>query len=130
MKLKERLNVLIQAITLSQKSGVISLDDAVKAKSAIDIIYSGVINSNLASAINILIEIIIYSQKKGIYSLKDAHMIYIAIEGIECELQNEASRINKELQLKESQKSQTIEKDIKNEHIISVPPKELKNNFN
>jgi hypothetical protein len=40
MKLTERLNVLIQAATLSQKSGVLTLDDAVKVKSAIDVISS------------------------------------------------------------------------------------------
>jgi flagellar motor component MotA len=94
MKLNDRLNVLIQATILSQKNGVLSLDEAVKAKSAIDTISSGLLNQNFTSAINFLIEIAISSQKKGIYSLKDSHMIYIAVEGIEKELNNEFDNIS------------------------------------
>ena len=94
MTLTERLNVLIKAATLSQKSGVLSLDDAVKVKSAIDIISSGTINKQFASSINTLMEIAVSSQNKGVYTLKDAHMIYLAIEGIESEFQNEVNKIN------------------------------------
>ena len=94
MNLAERLNVLIQATTLSQKSGVLTLDEAVKAKTAIDIISSGTINQNYASAVNVLIEIVVYSQKKGIFSLKDAHMIYLAVDGIEADFQNEVNKIS------------------------------------
>ena len=112
MKLIERINVLIQAITLSQKSGILNLDDAVKAKSAIDVITSGVINQNFTLALNALIEIVVLSQKKGAYSLKDAHMIYLAIEGIEGELQNEVNKINKEIGLKETQKQTVIKNTI------------------
>ena len=137
MKLIERINVLIQAITLSQKSGILNLDDAVKAKSAIDVITSGVINQNFTLALNALIEIVVLSQKKGAYSLKDAHMIYLAIEGIEGELQNEVNKINKEIGLKETQKQTVIKNTIpqaqqekqKNpetktsgETIITIPP--------
>jgi hypothetical protein len=113
MKLTERINVLIQAITLSQKSGILNLDDAVKAKSAIDIITSGVINQNFTLALNALIEIAVLSQKKGAYSLKDAHMIYLAIEGIEVELQNEVNKINnEEIRLKETQKQTVVKNTI------------------
>lgn len=137
MKLTERINVLIQAITLSQKSGVLNLDDAVKAKSAIDVITSGVINQNFTLALNVLIEIAALSQKKGAYSLKDAYMIYLAIEGIEGELQNEINKINKEIGLKETQKQTVIKNTIpqaqqekqKNpetktsgETIVTIPP--------
>ena len=138
MKLTERINVLIQAITLSQKSGILNLDDAVKAKSAIDVITSGVINQNFTLALNALIEIAVLSQKKGAYSLKDAHMIYLAIEGIEVELQNEVNKINNEdIRLKETQKQTVVKNTIpqvqqekqKNpetktsgETIVTVPP--------
>ena len=137
MKLTERINVLIQAITLSQKSGILNLDDAVKAKSAIDIITSGVINQNFTLALNVLIEIAVLSQKKGAYSLKDAHMIYLAIEGIEVELQNEVNKINEDIRLKETQKQTVVKNTIpqvqqekqKNpetktsgETIVTVPP--------
>lgn len=112
MNLSERLNVLIQAITLSQKNGGLDLNAAVSAKYAIDVISSGVLNETFASAINTLIEIIVSSQKKGIYSLKDAHMIYVAIEGIENELQNEINRLNEKMRTKEYQQPQVLNKPI------------------
>ena len=129
MKLTERLNVLIQAASLSQKSGVLSLDDAVKAKTAIDIISSGTLNQNYAAAINVLIEIAVMSQKKGVYSLKDAYMIYLAVNGIESELQNEVNRINEEMSVSESQTPHVLNANENNgETIVSVPPKVLKKN--
>ena len=112
MNLSERLNVLIQAITLSQKNGGLDLNAAVSAKYAIDVISSGVLNETFISSINTLIEIIISSQKKGIYSLKDAHMIYAAIEGIENELQNEVNRINEKMRIKEYQQPQVLNKPV------------------
>lgn len=131
MKLTERLNVLIQATSLSQKNGVLSLDDAVKAKTAIDIISSGTLNQNYAAAINVLIEIAVMSQKKGVYSLKDAYMIYLAVDGIESELQNEANRINEEMSVNESQTPHVLntnENEGNGETIVSVPPKVLRKN--
>lgn len=122
MKLSERLNVLIQATSLSQKSGILTLDDAVKAKTAIDIISSGTLNQNYPSAINTLIEIAVTSQKKGVYSLKDAYMIFLAIEGIESELQNEANRMNEEIK-----KTQVSNKKNK-ETVVTIAPKILKKN--
>ena len=155
MKLTERINVLIQAITLSQKSGILNLDDAVKAKSAIDVITSGVINQNFAEAINVLIELAVLSQKKGVFSLKDAYMIYLAIEGIENEFRYEVSKLSsvtqtpsgvvrkevdelteKEVQNKpvlnhennvvEQQTQKTHETRTSGENIITVPPVTLK----
>ena len=130
MKLTERLNVLIQAAALSQKSGILSLDEAVKAKSAIDVISSGVINQIYAAAINILIEIAVISQKKGAYSLKDAYMIYLAVEGIEGELQNEVNRMNGEVIPKESNTSHILEyspqQETSEETVITIPPQVLK----
>lgn len=123
MKLTERLNVLIQAATLSQKSGVLTLDDAVKVKSAIDVISSGVLNQNFPPAINTLIELAVSSQKKGVYSLKDAYMIYLAIEGIEGELQNEVNMMNGGV-LHESLKTNVDNKN--GENVIVIPPKQLK----
>ena len=147
MKLTERINVLIQAITLSQKSGILNLDDAVKAKSAIDVITSGVINQNFTLALNALIEIAVLSQKKGAYSLKDAHMIYLAIEGIENEFRYEVSKltsvtptpsgvVRKEVELTEKEvqnkpvpnheNNNVIEPRTSGEKIITVPPVTLK----
>jgi hypothetical protein len=123
MKLKERLNVLIQSATLSQKSGILTLDEAVKAKLAIDAISSGELNEKFANAINVLIQLAVESQKKGAYSLKDAHMIYLAIEGIESEFQNEVDRINGRIQ-QESPKTNVDNKS--SENVIVIPPKQLK----
>ena len=127
MKLTERLNVLIQATTLSQKSGVLTLDEAVKAKNAIDIISSGKLNQNLTVAINTLIEIVVASQKKGVFSLKDAHMIFIAVDGIETEFQNEVNRFNEKMVVKEMEDSRETPAN-NNETIITIAPKTLKKN--
>jgi hypothetical protein len=94
-----------------------------KVKSAIDVISSGVLNQNFTSSINILIEMAASSQKKGVYSLKDAYMIYLAIEGIEGELQNEVNRMNGEIP-QESPKTNGDNKS--GENVIVVPPKQLK----
>ena len=124
MNLTERLNVLVQATLLSQKNGVLTLEEAVKVKSAIDIISSGKINQDFTSAINLLIENAVSSQKKGIYTFKDAHMIYIAINGIEEELQNEVNKLNKEIETQHVLETSNNN----NENVIVVPPKKLKKN--
>lgn len=118
MKLTERLNVLVQAATLSQKSGSLTLDEAVKIKTAIDIISTGTLNQNYTSALNILIESAVASQKKGVYSLKDAYMIYLAVDGIESVLQNEVNRINSGVVRSETEENN-------GDTIISVPSKVL-----
>lgn len=133
MKLIERLNVLIQAASLSQKSGSLTLDEAVKAKNAIDIISTGVLNQNYTSAINTLIEIAVSSQKKGAYSLKDAHMVYLAVEGIEEEFKNEVNKINdsveKEMNPTNPHVLEYSEDNHSGETVITIPPKQLKRKF-
>ena len=125
MKLIERLNVLIQAITISQKNGILTLDEAVKAKSAIDVISNGTINQNFTSSINMLIELIVLSQKKGAYTLKDAHMIYLALEGMEDELQNEISRISEDNRVNSQHVLEYSNQNNKGENVVSIPPKVL-----
>ena len=125
MNLTERLNVLIQAATLSQKSGVLTLEEAVTAKTAIDIISTGTLNQNFTSAINALIELTVSSQKKGAYSLKDAYMIYLAVEGIEGELQNEVNRLNGGIKTNEPK---PVVSGNSRENIVTIPPKKLKKN--
>ena len=129
MVLTERLNVLIQAAALSQKSGVLTLDEAVKAKSAIDVISTITLNQNFTTALNILIELAVSSQKKGAFSLKDAHMIYLAIDGIESELKNEVNRMNgvpiepKKEHVLDYNENKNVEST---ENVIIIPPKKLK----
>ena len=125
MKLTERLNVLIQAATMSQNSGALTLDDAVNIKTAIDTVSSGILNQNFTSAINLLIENAISSQKKGVYTLKDAYMIYIAIDGIETEFQNELNRINSGTVVTTPSPDVTSHSG---ENVVSIPPKKLKKN--
>jgi hypothetical protein len=140
MNLTERLNVLIQATSLSQKNGVLTLDEAVKAKNAIDVISAGKLDQNLPLAINALMEIAVSTQKRGGFSLKDAHMVYLAIDGIETVFQNEMNRLTSRTQpvvqqpiQKPQPTPQHVEKpqpveNVQNEqgeHIVVVPPKIL-----
>lgn len=125
MKLDERINVLIQATTLSQRNGVLTLDDAVNAKNAIDVLSNGEINENFATAINTLIEIVASSQMKGAYTLKDAYMIYIAIEDIESEFQNEVNRISCDVTPQEESISQEENQNNNEESVILTQPKKM-----
>ena len=118
MNLTERLNVLIQAATLSQTSGVLTLEEAVTAKTAIDVISTGTLNQNFTSAINALIELTVSSQKK-------AYMIYLAVEGIEGELQNEVNRLNGSVKTNETK---PVVSGNSRENIVTIPPKKLKKN--
>lgn len=145
MNLTERLNVLIRATTLSQKNGVLTLDEAVKAKNAIDVISAGKLDQNLPLAINALMEIAISTQNKGGFSLKDAHMVYLAIDGIETVFQNEINRLTGRtqpapqpvVQQQPIQKPQPAPQPVvqqqpvenvqnnQEEHIVVIPPKIL-----
>jgi hypothetical protein len=127
MNLTERLNVLIQAATLSQKSGILTLNEAVTAKSAIDVISAGTLNQNFTAAINVLIELAVASQKKGAYSLKDAYMIYLAIDNIESEFQNEINKLNAGVKVNETNSPQVVNSN-NGENVVTIPPKKLKKN--
>ena len=100
------------------KKWLTTLDEAVKIKTAIDIISTGTLNQNYTSALNILIESAVASQKKGVYSLKDEYMIYLAVDGIESVLQNEVNRINSGVVRSETEENN-------GDTIISVPSKVL-----
>lgn len=83
MDLNERFNVLVQGVEIAQKSGVLTLDDAVKAKTAIDSIQRG---ENLRDGLFKLVEICEFGQKKGVYNLADAHTIFLAADQIGAEI--------------------------------------------
>ena len=85
-ELNNRFNVLIQAAQIAQTKGVLSLDDAVYVKKAIDSVKAG---ENLDIAAKILIKTAQVAQSKGVYSLKDAYVIYIASEGLEAKIPQE-----------------------------------------
>ena len=98
MELKDRLNVLIQSAQIAQKSGVLSLDDAVVVKYAISSIEKG---ENLKSSVGVLSKVASQAQSKGVYSLKDAYLIYIALNDIENLLPVD-ERVNTETQVEET----------------------------
>lgn len=83
MDLNERFNVLVQGVEIAQKSGALTLDDAVKAKTAIDSIQKG---ENLREKLSKLVEICEFAQKKGVYNLADAHTIFLAADQIGAEI--------------------------------------------
>jgi len=83
MDLNERFNVLVQGVEIAQKSGVLTLDDAVKAKTAIDSIQKG---EKLREELSKLVEICEFAQKKGVYNLADAHTIFLAADQIGAEI--------------------------------------------
>jgi hypothetical protein len=83
MDLNERFNVLVQGVEIAQKSGVLTLDDAAKAKTAIDSIQKG---ENLRDELFKLSEICEFAQKKGVYNLADAHTIFLAADQIGAEI--------------------------------------------
>lgn len=92
MELQDRLNVLVQSAQLAQNKGILSLEDAVVVKTAIDNIQS---NKDIETSIKILIHVAQLAQSKGCYTLKDAHVIYVVIDGI-------LDVLNKETPVKEN----------------------------
>ena len=80
MELNDRFNILIQGSQIAQSKGILSLDDAVYVKKAIDCIKN---NTELKIAVKILLNTVTIAQSNGCYTLKDAYLIYIALNGIE-----------------------------------------------
>lgn len=80
MNLEERIGLLSQAATLAQQNGILSLDDAVVVKGALNNIEE---KKNIKNSIDLLVKITQIVQSKGIFSLKDAFYMYMAIDGIE-----------------------------------------------
>ena len=83
MDLNERFNVLVQGVELAQKKGILSLENAVEAKNAIDTIQKG---EKLKESLGSLAAMCEFAQKSGTYTLHDAHYIYEAIDGIDAEI--------------------------------------------
>lgn len=83
MNLNERFNVIAQAVEISQKSGIMTLDDAVAAKSCIDSIQKG---EKLHESFDSLVKMCENAQKNGVFNLRDAHIVYLATENISEEI--------------------------------------------
>lgn len=84
-KLKEALNVLIQAVNIAQQNGGIKkLDTAVAVKQVLDDLSKNEItqerfNQCLVTLSNTAAE----AYKTNCYSLRDAHYIYVATESVD-----------------------------------------------
>ena len=87
MELEERIDVIVQATELAQKTGALSLDDAVIAKQAVDALKE---KKDLKDAFVILSKVVALGQKRGAYTLRDAYFVYLALDGLE-DLLNESS---------------------------------------
>ena len=86
MDLKDRFSILKQGVQIAQSKGVLSLEDAVYVKAAMDNIDN---NENLDVAFKIIIKVIQFAQSKGAYTLKDAYLLYVASENIEESIREE-----------------------------------------
>lgn len=93
MDLNARFNVLVQGVELAQKKGVLSLENAVEAKAAIDTIQKG---EKLKESLGSLAAMCEFAQKSGIYNLHDAAFLYSAIDGLDEEIEKFISENTKE----------------------------------
>lgn len=83
MDLNERFNVLAQGAMVAQKNGALTLDEAVEVKKHIETIQKG---ENLKDSLGYLANVCNETQKKGIYTLQDAHFLFMAIDGLDDEI--------------------------------------------
>lgn len=108
MDLNARFNVLVQGVELAQKKGVLSLENAVEAKAAIDTIQKG---EKLKESLGSLAAMCEFAQKSGIYNLHDAAFLYSAIDGLDEEIEKFISENTKAENTKEhaeTEESKTV----------------------
>lgn len=83
MDLNERFNVLVQGVEIAQRAGKLSLDNAVEAKNVIEKIQKG---EELKESFTVLTSLCEFAQAAGSYNLHDAHLLYLATEDINDEI--------------------------------------------
>ncbi len=108
MDLNERFNVLVQGVELAQKKGILSLENAVEAKNAIDTIQKG---EKLKESLGSLAAMCEFAQKSGTYTLHDAAFLYSAIDGLDEEIEKFISENTKAKNTKEhaeTEESKTV----------------------
>lgn len=89
MTINDRFNVIKQGAIVAQGKGVLTLDDAVYVKKAID-----TFDKNMDASVKILSKVIQVAQSKGVYSLKDAYYLFIALDGIDDEIKKYQEFLN------------------------------------
>ena len=84
-KLKEALNVLIQAVNIAQQNGGIKkLDTAVAVKQVLDdLSKNGITQERFNQCLVTLSNTAAEAYKTNCYSLRDAHYIYVATESVD-----------------------------------------------
>lgn len=93
MTIQERFKFLIQGVQVAQSKGVLTLDDAVYVKSAINLVEQ---NENLELAFKILLKTIETAQSCGCYTLKDSYYLYVAQNGLLEEIINSKEETSEE----------------------------------
>ena len=79
MKLKDRIDLLIQSAEKAQKCGLFTLNDAVTVKSAIDNVTN---NKEMVESLKLLVKITEMVQKNGFFTLKEAFLMHLATDNI------------------------------------------------
>ena len=108
MDLNARFNVLVQGVELAQKKGVLSLENAVEAKAAIDTIQKG---EKLKESLGSLAAMCEFAQKSGIYNLHDAAFLYSAIDGLDEEIEkfiSENTKVENTKEHAETEENKTV----------------------
>ena len=83
MDLGEKLSILIQGCELAQKGGLLTLDEAVTVKRAIDLAKAG---KELKTAVDVFNRVVTRAQKNGIYTFKDSYYLYLALDNIDADI--------------------------------------------
>lgn len=109
MDLNERFNVLAQGAMVAQKNGALTLDEAVEVKKSIETIQKG---ENLKDSLGVIVNVCNETQKKGIYTLQDAHFLFMAIDGLEEEIDKFVMESIKQQEEEQNNGNQVIEEDI------------------
>lgn len=110
MDLNERFNVLAQGAMVAQKNGALTLDEAVEVKKSIETIQKG---ENLKDSLGVIVNVCNETQKKGIYTLQDAHFLFMAIDGLEEEIDKFVMESIKQQEEAQNNGNQGIEAEIK-----------------
>lgn len=110
MDLNERFNVLAQGAMVAQKNGALTLDEAVEVKKSIETIQKG---ENLKDSLGVIVNVCNETQKKGIYTLQDAHFLFMAIDGLEEEIDKFVMESIKQQEEAQNNGNQVIEAEIK-----------------
>lgn len=122
MDLNERFNVLAQGAMVAQKNGALTLDEAVEVKKHIETIQKG---ENLKDSLGYLANVCNETQKKGIYTLQDAHFLFMAIDGLDDEINKFVMESIKQQEEAQKKGNQEIKAEVKDVHAPAPETEEV-----